>query len=121
MSDFHVLDVTPNKDQARIAIHVSVPAGNNSAGRPWNTVLLEYLGGTQATAVPWLASSDPVEAGMIGTGDVYEAIETVRFNANESNANKLAAMQTHVANRQSEITARLAEALKFWGFDGDIP
>lgn len=121
MADFHVLETNPQKDVARIAIHVTVPAGNNAAGKSWSSAVLGHLGGTQSTKVPWLAATNPTEATAITNGSAYEFVESVQFNANDTNANKLSAMQAHVAARQAQILSRLQDTLRFWGYDGDVP
>lgn len=120
MADFHVMQTSPDKDTATVAIHAAVPGGNNSVGVAWATALLEYLGGSQSTRVPWLAASNPTEATQITNGEVYESVETTHFDANATNAEKLSAMQSFVSTRQSQITSYLAEVLRFWGYDGSV-
>ena len=121
MSDFHVLEVSERKDVARIAIHVTTPAGNNAAGKSYASAAKEYQGGSPVTAVPWLVATNPTEATAITNGSVVEVLERVEFNGMNTNAQKLAALQAHVSARKAAIASRLQEILRFWGFDGTAP
>lgn len=124
MADFHVLDITDKKDVARIAFHFAAPVGNNQAGVAYSAAYKEWReenGVTLASRVPDLTNDDPTEAAAIAAGTVLEHMESVQFNANATNNQKLAAIQARWTALNASLPAEVAENLKFWGYDGDVP
>lgn len=118
MANYHVLDIS-GRDRARVVFHIPIPAGNNSAGIPFQQALAQYdpkLG----SAVPWLQDSNPTEHAQILSGAVYEREEVVEFNANATDLEKRNVLDVRFTQLSAAALARLQEILRFWGLDRDV-
>jgi len=51
---------------------------------------------------------------------MVEYVETIEFDANETNANKLAVITARYSVLASIAPDWLREELKFWGYHGDV-
>jgi hypothetical protein len=117
MAAIHVLDHQPGTAEYRVAVHWSVPAGNNSAGTPWKTALLNSrLAGTtvlkdgDGTA----GTISAAEKASIVAGDVVETVDTVRIDS-VALANANAFLDAQATRITGEAQTQLSALLKFWG------
>ena len=106
MADYYGLETTAKFNQIKIAIHAASPNGNNLVGYPYDQAVKEVLtttapdGITQIgpeTVVPWLETTDPATAEAIRTGDIFESVQNVSYDANGSQNEKVQAMNDYVA------------------------
>lgn len=118
MSDYHILDQSAKKDDARVVFHVAIPDTTNAAGVAYRTALVEWLGGASeiGSAVFGL---DPVAHGLT-TGAIFERQETVLFDGNLTPAQKKAIIEARYAALEAEIVTRVQTQLQFWGWAGDV-
>jgi len=121
MSDYHGLEVSAKFNTIRIAIHSNTPNGTNLVGYAYDQALLEYFGETPTTAVPWLEATNPTEFGQIQTGNVFETVEVVGFDANATQSEKVQAMNEYVAARKPQVEADMLRRLEYWGADRMLP
>ena len=120
MSDWHALEDSELGNELLIAVHTSVPGGNNNADPtpiPWTQAVVEYTiysRGSTTSRVPNLGA----EQTDLDNGDIYETIVSVRSSAVDTPAQRLAAVQARAGEVQTEVGAFLANALKYWGGNG---
>ena len=127
MADYHVL--TGSNRSVRVAMHFPTPVGNNEVGVLWSTALLNSgVGGT--TVLRDSTTGDPTTAGpgeisdnnktAIEAGLLYELVAMLKLNGDETNAQKVAAVESLYTRHQSTATGRIADQLRYFGFSGDV-
>lgn len=124
MSNYHVLEITADKDTATVAMHFTVPDETNFASVNLRTALVQYLAkinpDAPITVVPWLETEDPTEYAALAAGSVYEVMQQVEYNVNATNAEKATVIDTRWTALSSTIPDLIRERLKFWGLDRDV-
>jgi len=115
MSKIHVLGRSgPN--QYRIMLHVDTPVGNNSAGIPWNTVLVNSGRAmsrmTEGTGAGQITSA---ELAKVLSGDVIEIAYDFGINPALTNAERNATMDFEIIKLTSETVSELQANLKWFG------
>jgi hypothetical protein len=120
--DFHVLEVNQKEDTARVAFHIATPTGTNTQGLNYSDVLVEWRG-TLSSDVPNLDTRNGdggTESTAISNGEVYEHIETVEFDAEAANPDKLTVIRNRYNQLTTLIQSRIQNQLKFWGYSEDV-
>jgi hypothetical protein len=125
MSNYHILDVTVQRNKARVAFHMSVPDETNSASpTPVNlrTALSEYneLYEVGISQVPNHATAFILENASLISGEVIEVVETMEFDANASNVAKLGIVESRWTGLNAVIGDEIRQRFKFWGYHGDV-
>ena len=122
MSDYHIIDVVRKRDKATVAFHIDVPSENNAASKALSDCIVERIArdGADVTAVPNHSTDFGVENAALVAGTVYEYVETISFDANESNANKLAVVEARYTALNTAAPDWLRQEFKFWGYNGDV-
>ncbi|MBW8001762.1 MAG: hypothetical protein FVQ80_07030 [Planctomycetes bacterium] len=121
MSNYHVLKVSDKKDSANVAYHVGVPSENNVAGVNLRSAVSQSLSGVSPSQVPWLQGDFSIEYAGLQSGVTYEHVESIRFNANLSNANKQLAIDGRFTELVTSIPNKIRARFKFWGLNRDVP
>ncbi len=118
MSNIHVLERT--NGLYRIVFHIAVPAGNNSAGLAWQSVILMsgLSAGTTALKDGDGTGTDggisTAEKASIAAGSVYEIVDQVD-TLGLSGAALLTFIDTRFTARQTEVQAVLQARLAQFG------
>lgn len=117
MSNIHVLERT--NGLYRMAFHIAVPAGNNSAGLAWQSVLLKSgVGGTTILVDGDGTGTDggisTAEKASIAAGSVYEIVDSVDIQG-LSGAALLTFVDARFAVRQTEAQVLLSARLQWYG------
>jgi hypothetical protein len=117
MSNVHVLE--RGGATYRMAFHIPIPAGNNSAGLAWSAVLLKSgLGGTTVLVDGNGTGTDggisTTEKAAIAAGTVFEVVDQVDTGG-LSGAPLAAFIDARFAARTTEAQARLSAQLAWWG------
>lgn len=129
-SDWHILATNgPDGRRATVVIHIPVGENYNSAYPTpllWSAALAEYIktnneDGTFSDYNSPLQSISAPELADIRAGYVLEKVIIVLFGKNDSNAQKLAAIQAAYTEQSTLLFDKLKVILKFWGSAGDIP
>ena len=118
MADYILLESAHKQNQVRVVAHTAVPNSNNAVGVKWRDAFVGYVGDT-TSAVPVSILPTGVQTDL-DTGTVYEWEGTVRFDANLSNAAKLTAINTWVADNEAGEFARLQSILEFYSKTGTV-
>ena len=118
MADYILLESADKQNQVRVVAHLAVPNSNNAVGVKWRDAVAAYVDDT-TSAVPVSILPAGVQANL-DSGAVYEWSGTVEFDANLSNADKLAAVDTWVADGEADEFTRLQSILEFYGKTGSI-
>jgi len=117
MATTHVLQrFTP--ERIVLILHTATPAGNNSAGLTWKTVLLAAgaAGTTSLTVGTGPGQITSAEAAQVTAGDVLEFRREIKFPTAGNNAAKVALLNEIVPGIIAEELARLQTVHKFYGF-----
>lgn len=116
MANYFVLAGSDKANHYQVAVHVDVPAGNNQAAKTWQSVAVEYQEST-VSAVPWI---DGATQTALDTGALYEFVIDVEVDADETDANKIVAVETAVTTARTDELARLQVLLRYWGYEGTV-
>lgn len=115
MSDYHILQQDKDQKGYTVAYHFPVPAGNNSAGKPWSTCVAEYksTGGQSLTSqVPGLSQA---EQNQVTAGTINEIVQFFRFSSiGLTPAQKKAEIDAAWAGIKTEKESELSVVLENW-------
>lgn len=123
--NYHVRNISVNGRNASVIFHIPIPVENNGASVALRTAVSEFIksqndDGTWGTFQSGLQGIVAGELTQLQAGELYEHRETVKFLANDSNAQK----QTKLDNRYTALTTtvlnQVRAKLKFWGLNRDI-
>lgn len=114
MSKAHIL-TSDGRGQYTAVVHVPVPAGNNSAGKAWKTVLLKSgeSGATELSVGTGPSDITQSEKNDITVGDVLEFRISVRV---ESGGATVASVEQMVNSAIVDKKAQLVSQYKYFGF-----
>ncbi len=118
MGDIHVLD--GKGSEYAVAMHFTVPSGNNPEGVPWSTALLrsgrggttvlEDGDGTQGTI------DTATEKLAIEAGTVFEKVVNVELDGSgQTTSGRLTVLQDRHAFTLGALTAELQSSLRYFG------
>lgn len=116
MARLHVLETNGVPNLYRVILHEATPAGNNSAGLSWSSVMVgagiaktrmtEGTGPGQITT----AEKNSVEAGTTIEGEFW-----FQDNPSDNAAARNAALDAHATRYLAELQADIARKYKFFG------
>jgi len=113
MSKIHIL-TADNNGNYRVALHATMPGGNNSAGTSWQQCWT--ASGRNVTILPVGNGPGEISASentAITNGTVYEVVTTLRPSATPSPAEL-----TELADiKLAEAASRLATEFKYFGHE----
>lgn len=114
MSKIHILESDGNFGY-KIAIHFSIPAGNNSVGMSWKECGLSngQLGTTILEVGTTPSNITQAEYDSIIAGDIVEIIETVKVGVTPTNA----AVNALADIRINAWQTRMVQVLKYYGHE----
>jgi len=119
MSDYHILDGQPNGNRYRVVMHFSVPDVNNEVGVNYRTALLQRLGGSQPSQVPFI---EVAEQTQLDAGELLEYIvPDFTTHPGETLLQKQDRLDSLYSTRQTQIQENLQARLEYWGFSRDVP
>ena len=117
MARAHVLDT--QGALTRVALHFTVPAGNNTAGIAWVTALLNSSL-SKTTVLPDGTGSggsiSAAEKATLANGTVYEIVDSVDLPPGMNTAQANAFLDAVHASRQTEVFALLQRQLAYFGY-----
>lgn len=118
-SQYVVLDGSDESNTVRVVVHTDVPAaGSNVAGTQWQTAVAQWRAGA-ASSVP--SAILPVgRQADLDAGLFHEWSFTSEFDANETSANKQAALEAEITARAADELAKMQNVLAFWGATGSV-
>lgn len=122
MSNYHILEMTSKEHKVKVAFHIVVPDEDNSATPTavnLQDAVGQYLTGT-VTVVPWLETDFATEYAQIESGEVYEKVEIVEFDANLTNLEKRGIIDTRYTALAGSIPDIIRARFKFWGSNRDV-
>lgn len=118
MSDYHIMSADKNANSFGVVMHFPVPDQLNEAGRNYREVLIEYLGGTQVSRVPFI---DGAEQTQLSSGELYEHSFIFNSNPTETLAQKQVRLDSYWEDERVKKVAELSAILSYWGHSRDIP
>jgi hypothetical protein len=117
--NWHALEGSREKHQITVVFHIPVPNINNIVGVSYRTAISKEEPFT-ASRVPYLAADFPAEVSSLQVGALYEHIETVNYNANLADAQKLALINARYTVLVGEIQTELQNKYIYWGKNQDV-
>ncbi len=123
MADYTILANSVKENRSDVVIEFPVPGGSNSATptkRSWQSIVAEVRAVEQAspdatvTSNPRKVSDGPYVASL-DAGQIIEVALSVEYDANLTNAEKVAVLDAAVAERVSGFTAEFASTYEFYG------
>lgn len=116
MANMHVL--TRQGVEYRIALHIVIPVANNGAGVAYRTALINSGRGS-TSALPdgdgTAGTIDSTEKAALGTGALYEVVDSVVVPSSLSGAALLAYIDAYYTARSDEILTGLQGLLTQFG------
>lgn len=117
MADMHVL--AAGAGGWRVAMHIAVPSGTNSASVPWSDALVASgIGGTTE-----LADGDgtggtigATEKAAIVAGTIFEHVGTFRVESGGTSPENIRdALREFYASEKADLVAQLQRRLRYFG------
>lgn len=116
MSRLHVLSGDPTSGAYTIVVHDATPAGNNSAGFSWSSVIVASgLATTIMAEGTGPGQISTAERASVLAGTTLEGVFSFTDNPAWNNAQRNAALDAMATQVIAELQARLGARLKFWG------
>ena len=118
MANYHILSADRHGNSFSVIMHFPVPDIANAIGRNYREVLIEWLGGSQPSQVPFI---DGAEQTQLNAGELLE--HSIRFNSNpgESLVQKQARIDALWESERTDMVERLSNELSYWGHNRVIP
>jgi hypothetical protein len=118
MADYIVLTTGNLNNESVVVVHSVIPAGTNVAGKTWAQALVDERGGGPfVSAVP--ASELPGgRQAALDAGTVFEWVKTYGYNANATNVDKQATIETAINVDEPQMLEDVQDRLRFYGFIG---
>ena len=121
MSNIHVLEATQrgeneNSIQYKLVFHITVPAGNNSAGIDHHTIIKETLARSQKTK-SILPSISPEELQDITDGKVLEIIQFYPTTPLEKRTRLLNGIRALYNEIELRVLEALKQRYKYYGYE----
>ena len=125
MSNYHVRNISANGRNASVIFHVPVPAENNSASVSLRTALSQHIkprnaDGTFGTFQSQMQGVLSAELTKLRAGQLFEHVETVKFLAADSDAQKQTKLDNRYTALATNVLNQVRAKLKFWGLNRDI-
>jgi len=118
MSDYHILTASDDGNTLRIVAHFPVPDTNNDIGVNYRTALIQMLGGSQTSAVPFI---EQIEQDALDAGELYEYSATFNTWPGETKLQKQDRLDALYVTKQADVLAALSFRLSYWGHSRDVP
>jgi len=118
MSDYHILTASDDGNTLRIVAHFPVPDTNNDIGVNYRTALVQMLGGSQTSAVPFI---EQAEQDALDAGELYEYSATFNTWPGETTIQKRDRLDALYATKQADVLTALSFRLSYWGYSRDVP
>ena len=118
MSDYHILTVSEDGNLFGVVAHFSVPDTTNDVSVNYRTALIQWLGGSQASVVPFI---EVAEQTALDAGELLERSYQFYTNPGEALLDKRDRLDALYAVKAAEVQARLAYQLSYWGYSRDVP
>ena len=100
-----------------VAIHVNTPAGNNLAGVPWSTAIVNSgRNHTEMTIGTGSGQISQAEVDQITAGTLIEAVLMWGDDPAWTNPQRLADLDLRATQLAAETVARIQQELKYFGF-----
>lgn len=112
MSDYHILSSDKHGNAFSIAMHFPIPNAMTLAGRSIREALIEHLGGSQPSQVPFI---DGAEQTQLNAGELYEHMTELHSNPGEDMEEKEAQLDVMWESEKATELERLANELSYWG------
>lgn len=112
----HILEVNEKEDKARVAMHFSVPTGQNQAGIDWSTVIQSVVEDT-TSVVPTIQTAEQTE---LTNGTKIEIVKTIEFDAHATDAEKIAVIDAAYTAEETIQTALISKKYKYWGMERTV-
>ena len=113
MATYTVLVNSAKSNSSTVVIEFDVPTGSNSASVLWRTIVAEVR--TEDGTVNPRKQTDAPHIALLDAGEIVEILLTVEYDAGLSDADKVAELDTAVAEKVAEFTSEFAALYKFYG------
>ena len=116
MSDIHVLDTkAPDKDKRSFVFHYDTPEGDNAAGVPWATCIVEQKGGPDNIESRYYGI-DSAELAELKAGTKFEVWDRIKFPDDErTDVAAVAKVRQAYTDTKAEVLAAKEIELDNWG------
>ena len=125
MATYTVLENAAKSNRSNVVVEFDVPVGDNSANVAWRAIVAELRAVEQATPDA-IATVNPRKLGhtaylaSLDAGQIVEVPLSVEYNANLSNAAKVAVLDAAVAAKVTEFTSEFASLYEFYGTERTV-
>ena len=118
--NYHILKQSSKKDTVEVVFHIPIPATNNFAIKTFQIALKERLTQNGVVISSIVPNIDSTELTQLQNGELLEVVENINFSANLTNVQKREIIRTRFSILSSEISVRIQDELRFWGFAENI-
>jgi len=118
LSDYHILTVSEDGNLFSVVAHFPVPNVANDVGVNYRTALIQWLGGSQTSTVPFI---EVAEQTALDVGELLERAYSFNTHPGEALLDKRDRLDALYAVKAAEVQSRLAYQLSYWGYSRDVP
>lgn len=119
MSNWHALTGSKKLHEIDIVFHIPIPDLANAVGIGYRSAISQEEPFVESQ-VPYLETEFAAEFAALQAAEKYEYRETVRYNANLSNAEKTAIIDARYTELVTEIQSMLQNKYIYWGKNKDV-
>ena len=113
MAVYTILANSVKNNSSTVVIEFPVPAGKNTAGVPWQTIVAELR--DEPGSVNPRKASNMTHIAALDAGSVMEISLTVDYDAGMTNGEKVTVLDAAVAAKVTEFTVEFANLYHFDG------
>ena len=113
MAIYTILTNAALSNRSNVVVEFDVPTGSNSASVPWRTIVAEVR--TEDGTVNLRKQADTAHLALLDSGAIVEITLTVEYDANKSDAEKVAVIDAAVVEKVAKFTSEFAALYKFYG------
>lgn len=118
MSNYHIMGGLADGNSYTVAFHLPVTSASNLVGVNYRTALIQSLGGSQASSVPWI---DAGEQAQLAAGELYEFSYRYATNPSDTLLDKRAYLDTLFSALSTVVMGQIETRFAYWGYDRDVP
>lgn len=117
MADYHILNGVDTGNKFRVIMHFPVPDIVNGAGINYRLALIEMLGGSQTSVVPFIEGAEQTQ---LNAGELYEHVVMFNTHPGEILEDKQIRLDALWESERVAVQAKIQYMLSYWGYSRTI-
>ena len=115
--NYHILTTSNDGNAITVVAHFPVPDTNNQIGINYRTALIQSLGGSQTSSVPFITEQ---EQAQLDAGELHEQSYIFHTWPAETTLQKRDRLDALWPIQRDRVLAELTFRLSYWGYSRDV-